>query len=91
MNIDFQCSEDGSGPSHQDAACLHLSDGLERQREALTKLSVLQEPGPGCSYAFVWFWVPSHRNCHRCSPCGALSLHAAMSLLSPSFLGKPPY
>lgn len=94
MNNDFQCQsrpgEDGSGPSLQDAACLCLSDGLERQRETLTKFSALQESGPGCSYAFMWFWVPSHRNCHRISPSGAQSLHAAMSLLSPSFLGPPP-
>lgn len=56
MNIDFQCSEDGSGPSHQDAACLHLSDGLERQREALNSLRcrslALAAAMPSCGFGF---------------------------------------
>lgn len=61
MNYDFRCQskpgEDGAGPSCQDSACLHFSDGLERQRETLTKLPAVQEPGPVCSSAIVWFWV----------------------------------
>ena len=54
MNDDFLCQsrpgEDGSGPRRQDAACLRLSDGLERQRETLTELGT----------AGVWPWLQLH-------------------------------
>lgn len=61
MNYDFRCQskpgEDGAGPSCQDSACLHFSDGLERQRETLNSLQckslALSAALPLCGFGFI--------------------------------------